>query len=129
MYLRGSENGQKVDAKRVISSVKNCLNPYEAADFDAMMEVAASDDLEIIVSNTTEAGIQYDPSCQLNDQPASSFPGKLTQVLYHRYKAGKKGIIMLACELIDNNGKELLKCVNQYIDQWGTGRWIQEIRK
>ena len=50
--------------------------------------------------------------------PASSFPGKLTQVLYHRYKAGKKGIIMLACELIDNNGKELLKCVNQYIDQW-----------
>ena len=119
LYLRGSENGQKVDAKRVISSVKNCLNPYEAADFDAMMEVAASDDLEIIVSNTTEAGIQYDPSCQLNDQPASSFPGKLTQVLYHRYKAGKKGIIMLACELIDNNGKELLKCVNQYIDQWG----------
>ena len=40
-------------------------------------------------------------------------------MLYHRYKAGKKGIIMLACELIDNNGKELLKCVNQYIDQWG----------
>ena len=25
---------------------------------------------------------------------------------------------MLACELIDNNGKELLKCVNQYIEQW-----------
>ena len=84
-----------------------------------MMDVAASDDLEIIVSNTTEAGIVYDPACKLEDVPASSFPGKLTQVLYHRYKAGKKGIIMLACELIDNNGKELLKCVNQYIDQWG----------
>ena len=84
-----------------------------------MMEVAASDDLEIIVSNTTEAGIQYDPSCKQDDCPPSSFPAKLTQVLYHRYKAGKKGIIMLACELIDNNGKELLKCVNQYIEQWG----------
>ena len=84
-----------------------------------MMDVAASDDLEIIVSNTTEAGIVYDPACQQNDCPPSSFPAKLTQVLYHRYKAGKKGIIMLACELIDNNGKELLKCVNQYIDQWG----------
>ena len=119
LYLRGSENGQKVDAKRVISSVKNCLNPYEKADYEAMMEVAASDDLEIIVSNTTEAGIQYDPSCQQDDCPPSSFPAKLTQVLYHRYKAGKKGIIMLACELIDNNGKELLKCVNQYIEQWG----------
>lgn len=118
LYLRGSQNGQKVDDKRVISSVSRCLNPYEEAGFAAMMEVAASDDLEIIVSNTTEAGIVYDPACQLTDKPCSSFPGKLTQVLYHRYQAGKKGIIMLACELIDNNGKELLKCVNQYIDQW-----------
>lgn len=45
-----------------------------------MMKVAASDDLEIIVSNTTEAGIHYDPSCQFEDKPAASFPGKLTQV-------------------------------------------------
>ena len=119
LYLRGSENGKKVDDKRVISSVSRCLNPYEDEGFKQMMDVAASDDLEIIVSNTTEAGIVYDPACKLEDVPASSFPGKLTQVLYHRYKAGKKGIIMLACELIDNNGKELLKCVNQYIDQWG----------
>ena len=119
LYLRGSEKGQKVDDMRVISSVSRCLNPYEAAGFEAMMEVAVSDDLEIIVSNTTEAGIVYDPACNLNDKPCASFPGKLTQVLYARYQAGKKGILMLACELIDNNGKELLKCVNQYIDQWG----------
>ena len=119
LYLRGSQNGQKVDDKRVISSVSRCLNPYEEDGFQQMLEVAASDDLEIIVSNTTEAGIVYDPACQLNDRPCSSFPGKLTQVLYHRYQAGKKGILMLACELIDNNGKELLRCVNQYIDQWG----------
>lgn len=119
LYLRGSEKGQKVDDRRVISSVSRCLNPYEAEDYQAMMEVAASDDLEIIVSNTTEAGIVYDPSCKQEDLPPASFPAKLTQVLYHRYQAGKPGILMLACELIDNNGKELLKCVNQYIDQWG----------
>ena len=89
LYLRGSENGQKVDDKRVISSVSRCLNPYERADYEKMMDVAASDDLEIIVSNTTEAGIVYDPACQQNDCPPSSFPAKLTQVLYHRYKAGK----------------------------------------
>ncbi len=119
LYLRGRENGQKVDRKRVISSVSRCLNPYEKADFDAMMDVAVSDDLEYVVSNTTEAGIVYDPACQLADEPASSFPGKLTQVLYKRYQAGKSGLVILSCELIDNNGKELLKCVNQYIDQWG----------
>ena len=118
LYLRGSEAGKKIDERRVISSVAGCVNPYEAEGYKQMMELAVSDDLEIIVSNTTEAGIQYDPSCNLEDVPPSSFPAKLTQVLYNRYKAGKKGIIMLACELIDANGKELLKCVNQYIDQW-----------
>jgi len=119
LYLRGTENGQKVDRKRVISSVSRCLNPYEKAGFDAMMAVAVSDDLEYVVSNTTEAGIVYDPACNLNDEPCSSFPGKLTQVLYKRWQAGKSGLVILSCELIDNNGKELQKCVNQYIDQWG----------
>ena len=119
LYLRGTENGEKVDRKRVISSVSRCLNPYEKEGFEAMMAVAVSDDLEYVVSNTTEAGIVYDPSCQLSDVPCASFPGKLTQVLYRRYQAGKKGLVILSCELIDNNGKELLKCVNQHIAQWG----------
>ena len=121
LYLRGSENGEKVDLKRVISAVDCCLNPYEKADYDKMMEIAASDSLDIIVSNTTEAGIAYDPACNFEDVPANSFPGKLTQVLYTRFKAGKKGVVVLSCELIDNNGKELLKCVNSYIDQWNLG--------
>lgn len=128
LYLRGSENGQKVDDRRVISSCACCLNPYDAADYDRIMEIAESDDLDIIASNTTEAGIAYDPACRFEDRPAASFPGKLTQVLEHRFKAGKGGIVVLSCELIDNNGKELLKCVNQYIDQWGLGedfkKWV-----
>jgi tagaturonate reductase len=119
LYLRGRQNGEKVDQKRIISSVSRCLNPYEKADYQAMMEVAVSDDLEYVVSNTTEAGIVYDPTCQKDDCPPSSFPAKLTQVLYTRWKAGKGGLVILSCELIDNNGKELLKCVHQYIDQWG----------
>ena len=119
LYLRGTENGQKVDRKRVISSVSRCLNPYEAEGFASMMELAVSDDLEYVVSNTTEAGIVYDPACSKDDMPCSSFPGKLTQVLYKRWQAGKSGLVILSCELIDNNGKELQRCVNQYIDQWG----------
>lgn len=121
LYLRGSENGEKVDKKRVISACDCCLNPYDSADYDRIMSIAESDDLDIIASNTTEAGIAYDPSCKADDKPAASFPGKLTQVLFRRFKAGKKGVVILSCELIDNNGKELLKCVNQYIDQWDLG--------
>ncbi|WP_459690303.1 mannitol dehydrogenase family protein, partial [Agathobaculum sp. TL06] len=107
LYLRGRENGEKVDRKRVISSVSRCLNPYEKEGYEAMMQVAESDDLEYIVSNTTEAGIVYDPACRKEDCPPASFPAKLTQVLYRRWQAGKKPVVILSCELIDNNGKEL----------------------
>ena len=121
LYLRGSENGKKVDDKRVISSVSRCLNPYEKEDFDKMMAVAASDDLEIIVSNTTEAGIEFVPDNKFEDKPAKSFPGKLTQLLYKRYQLGLKGFIVLSCELIDHNGEELEKCCLQYADLWNLG--------
>ena len=128
LYLRGRQNGEKVDAKRVVSSVSRCLNPYEKQDYDAMMDVAAGEALEYIVSNTTETGIVYDPSCRLEDCPPASFPAKLTQVLLHRWRAGRPGVVVLSCELIDNNGKELLRCVNQYIKQWGLeegfARWV-----
>ncbi len=129
LYLRGSEKGQKVDAKRVISSVSRCLNPY-AGDWDKVLELAKSPDLDIIVSNTTEAGIVHDTESAFDQVPPNSFPAKLTRVLFERWKAGRKGIVMLSCELIDNNGKELLRCVNQYIDDWKLPedfrRWVNE---
>ena len=116
LYLRGSENGEKIDRKRVISAVSRCINPY--GDWESVLALARSADLEIIVSNTTEAGIVHDTESTFDQEPPVSFPAKLTRVLYERYKAGQKGIVMLSCELIDNNGKELLKCVNRYIDDW-----------
>lgn len=120
LYLRGFENGQKVNDKRVISCVSRCLNSY--ADYDALMSCADNPDLRFITCNTTEAGITYDPSCQFTETPPSSYPAKLTQFLYRRFQkfgteAGK-GFIILSCELIDNNGKELEKCVLRYAEQW-----------
>ena len=129
LYLRGSEKGEKVDLKRVISSVSRCLNPY-AGDWDKVLELARSKDLDIIVSNTTEAGIVHDTESTFDQVPPISFPAKLTRVLYERWQAGQKGIVMLSCELIDNNGKELLKCVNQYIEDWklpeAFRKWVNE---
>ena len=67
LYLRGRENGEKVDRKRVISVVSRCLNPYEEQGFADMLELARSKDLEYIISNTTEAGIAFDPECKFAD--------------------------------------------------------------
>ena len=116
LYLRGTENGQRVDRKRVISACSRALNPY--GEWDKVLELARSRDLEIVVSNTTEAGIVHDAESKFDQVPPVSFPAKLTRVLYERFRAGLKGLVILSCELIDNNGKELLRCVNQYIDDW-----------
>ncbi len=131
LYLRGFENGQKVNNKRIISCVSRCLNSYD--DYDALMECADNPDLRFIACNTTEAGIVYDPQCQFNETPPSSYPAKLTQFMYRRYqKFGKeagKGFIILSCELIDDNGKELEKCVTSYARQWELGedfvQWLK----
>lgn len=131
LFLRGNENGHKVNAKRLISCVSRCLNSYE--DFNALLECAKNPDLRFITCNTTEAGIEYDPACRFEDHPAASYPGKLTQFLYSRYQAfGQetgKGFVILSCELIDDNGRELEKCVLKYARQWQLGDefidWIQ----
>ena len=130
LYLRGRENGEKVDRKRVISAVSRCLNPYEKEGNEAWMALAESDDLEYIVSNTTEAGIVYDANSTYDQTPPNSFPAKLTKFLHKRFLAGKKGLVILSCELIDNNGKELRKCVEQHIRDWKLGSdfaaWIEK---
>ncbi len=118
LYLRGSEKGEKIDLKRVISSCSRAVNPYDENSWENVLELARSKDLEIVVSNTTEAGIIYDEASKFDQIPPSSFPAKLTRVLYERFKAGLDGLVILSCELIDNNGKELLSCVNRHIDAW-----------
>ena len=128
LFLRGRENGEQVNRKRVISCVKSCNNPYE--DFDGLMKNAANPDLRFIVCNTTEAGIVFDPSCMADDTPPSSFPGKLTAFMYERFKLGLGGFIILSCELIDHNGAELLRCVKEYVKLWNLGadfeKWLDE---
>ncbi len=119
LYLRGAENGEKVDRKRVISCVDACYNPYDAADWEQMRAIACSDDLEYMASNTTEAGIAYDSTCTPDQLPPVSFPAKVAVLLHERFKAGKPGIVFLSCELIDNNGQELKKIVLQHADDWG----------
>lgn len=131
LFLRGFQNGEAVNKKRVISCVSRCLNPYQ--NYEEVLACADNPDLRFITCNTTEAGIVYDPSCQFADCPASSFPGKLTQFLYRRFQTfGEvegKGFIVLSCELIDDNGKELEKCVLEYAKQWQLGEdfinWIK----
>ena len=116
LYLRGFENGEVKQEHHFIESISRCVDPYK--NFEEYISLADNPDFRFIVSNTTEAGIEFDDNCRFEDKPCKSFPGKLTQLLYRRYKNGLEGFIILPCELIDNNGAELKKCVLKYSDFW-----------
>ena len=123
LNLQGLDKGQPVDSVDLIDVVSRGLNPYR--DFEEYLKLAEQPQMRFIISNTTEAGIAFDPACKLDDKPASSYPGKLTQLLYHRYEYFKgdmtKGFIIFPCELIFENGKHLKECIRQYIDLWNLG--------
>lgn len=130
--LQGIDKGEAVDSIEMVDVINRGLNPYR--EFDQFIALAENPDIRFVISNTTEAGIAFDPSCRLDDKPAASYPGKLTQLLYHRYQYFKgdlsKGFIILPCELIFLNGKELKKCIYQYIKLWqledGFKTWFEQ---
>lgn len=132
VVMRGIENGEPVQRVRLVTSVSRCINPYE--DYQAFIDVARSADLQVVVSNTTEAGIRYDPSAHIGDGIPSSFPAKVTLLLYERYEAFAgdmdKGLLFLPVELIDDNGAELKRIVLRHAGEWNLGgdfiRWINE---
>lgn len=135
LAMRGIENGEAVEKIRQITSVSRCINPYE--DYEALLEVARSEDLEVVVSNTTEAGIAYKEGDKLDDAPPSSFPAKVTALLYERFKAFNgdmdKGLLFVPVELIDRNGETLKEIVLQYANEWNLGEdfinWVENANK
>ncbi len=122
--LQGLDHGNTVNSIELIDVITRSINPYN--QFEEYLRLAEQPEMRFIFSNTTEAGIVFDENCNLNDAPASSFPGKLTQLLYHRYKtfngAADKGLLIFPCELIFHNGTELKKTIHQYIELWSLGQ-------
>lgn len=130
--LQGLDKGQTVNSLTCIDVISRALNPY--TQFDEYLKLAEQPDMRFVISNTTEAGIAFDPNCRLEDSPASSYPGKLTQLLYHRYKHFKgdrsKGLIIFPCELIFLNGQKLKEAITRYIELWQLEKdfqtWMEE---
>lgn len=130
--LQGLDKGEVVNSLTRIDVISRALNPYsQNAEF---MKLAEQPEMRFVISNTTEAGIAFDPACKLDDAPASSYPGKLTQLLYHRFKTFNgdptKGLIIFPCELIFLNGHHLKDCIRKYIQLWNLGeefsKWFEE---
>ena len=113
---RGFRNEKTIECIRIVDVISRCLNPQK--EYDQILACAQNKQLWLIVSNTTEAGLVFDPNCRKEDSPPASFPAKLTQFLYARFRAELPGFVILSCELVDRNGEALARCVRQYAEHW-----------
>lgn len=113
VYLEGIKDKQPVKEVALVKSVDSIINPY--SDYQKYETLFLSEDLEIIVSNTTEAGIRYEEGDDLNAEPPKSFPAKITALLHKRFQKFNgdltKGLQIVCCELIEDNGSTLREFV------------------
>lgn len=111
----GVQNGEFISQSQIIDIISEFVDPY--ADYLSYLKLAEIETLEFIISNTTEAGIVLDESDSIAATPPHTFPGKVLAFLYHRYRHfngdRSKGLYIVPCELIDNNGDELHRCVKR----------------
>lgn len=115
LRLEGIDGGKKVKKSQVINVVGDCINPF--TDYEKFLKYGESEDLQVIISNTTEAGIAVDATDTDFSQCPKSYPGKLLALLKRRYDHFKgdknKGLAIIPCELIDDNGDELYRCLTE----------------
>ena len=130
--LMGLQNGKMISDTRLITCISGFIDPYE--NKNEFLADGENPDLEIVLSNTTESGITFNPNDDNPDTMPESFPGKVALLLYHRFKTFKgdpaKGLIFLPCELIEKNGETLRSLVLQYSELWKLpakfARWVND---
>ena len=130
-YLEGVENREVKREVRLIKSVMDAFNPYE--DYAKYESYILSPELKITISNTTEAGIRYEEGDDLTACPPKSYPAKMTALLYKRFKHFNgdpdKGLVIICCELIENNGSMLHDYVIKHAEYHKLGQdfidWVE----
>ena len=108
LCVRGIQQGQTIEENIINSSISRVLSA--ANQWEQILECAHNQNMQVIISNTTEVGIQL-VNEDIRRHPPVSYPGKLLAFLYERFQAfgGSEfsGMVIIPTELISDNGKKL----------------------
>lgn len=135
LVTRGFQHGEVIEQKSIIPVFKTFIDPY--TEWEQFLQLAELESLDVIISNTTEAGLTYEPLEYVTGEPLRNYPARLTVFLHRRFEhfAGdlKSGLLILPCELIENNGDLLKEYVIRYAHEFGFGAefvtWIQQSQR
>ena len=126
--VRGLEKGVMVSQNIICEAISRVLSAQ--TEWSEILKTAHNPAISVVISNTTEVGIQYTKEALLEKDAPESFPGKLTAWLYERFKAGQAGVAIVPTELIVDNGKILKGMVLQHIADQQLGddfkSWIEK---
>lgn len=124
IILRGVKGDKAEEKVYKVDVLEGVIDPFN--EYERYLSLAKEDDLKIIVSNTTEAGICFNEKDDINGFENITYPAKLTKFLLERFNAKKGGVYLMPVELIDNNADELKKCVDAYIKLWNLPKEFKE---
>jgi tagaturonate reductase len=114
LAVRGMENGVVVDQPVICSAISRVLSATQ--QWDDVLLSASNPHLQVIISNTTEVGIQFVGE-SIFKKPPDSFPAKLLAILFERYKifngSPKAGLVIIPTELLTDNGKKLKSVITE----------------
>jgi tagaturonate reductase len=122
LILRGIERGRLKEVKRIIGSISRLL--VAEKDWDKIVAAVRNQSLRVILSNATETGLTLDPADRPDGRPPRSFPGKLTQLLFERWRAtaGRDAdIAVIPMELVLNNGPLVRGLILEQARGWNLG--------
>jgi len=123
LAIQGVEGTAARQRHRIVASLSRAISARD--EWSAVLELARSPDIEVVISNSTEVGIVLDEEDRFDANPPRSFPGKLTRFLAERARAfdydGRRGVVVLPCELIDDNGDALREIVRELASRWALG--------
>jgi tagaturonate reductase len=108
LVVRGLEQDQLVEENIICSAISRVLSA--SSEWDKVLLCAQNPEMQIVISNTTEVGLNLVLE-KIDQSPPSSFPGKLLAFLKARYEAFKgrteSGLVIIPTELIPDNAKKL----------------------
>lgn len=112
--IRGRHNGAIVEENIVNASISRVLSAK--TEWQSILACAHNPEMQLIISNTTEVGLQLVKETIMDTVPVS-FPGKLLAFLLERYKAfngsAASGMIIIPTELITDNGTKLKRILEE----------------
>lgn len=103
--VRGIDKGVPTEENIISSAISRVLSAQ--SDWNKILETAQDPNISVVISNTTEVGLQYVEE-SIRQSPPASFPAKLTAWLYERFQNKQAGVVIIPTELIVGNG-DILK--------------------